>query len=186
MWAIIRVIVAKISGEALPQQQPPGPTSTSSTPTFSTTNTSSSNSLFEQKVLSSFERLEKGARTNGHFLGLCGEERCYLEEVFVKEGMADAKPAEVEPSTTNPAAEEKQTKSFDEDAEMTKSFYIEIDDKGTKEATSTPAPPKDSTATVPPTSTEAMTKQDRKIDRIIDEITKSDNEEEDMPLQSLK
>ncbi|KAK5825867.1 hypothetical protein PVK06_020742 [Gossypium arboreum] len=99
-------------------------------------------------------------------------------QASVEEGMVEA-----EPRTTNSVAEEKETKSLDEDVIKTKSFHIETDDEGIEEATPTLAPPMDSTAVVPPTSTVAMTKQDREINCIIDEITKSENKEEDVTLQ---
>ncbi|KAH1046755.1 hypothetical protein J1N35_037539 [Gossypium stocksii] len=48
--AITRLIVAKLSGEDLPRQQPSRSDSATSTTTFSTATTSISNSLFEQQV----------------------------------------------------------------------------------------------------------------------------------------
>ncbi|KAK5812845.1 hypothetical protein PVK06_028289 [Gossypium arboreum] len=105
---------------------------------------------------------------------------------YVEEGMVEVEPIEAEPGTTNPDVEEKETKSPDEDAKKTESVHIETDDEGTEEVTPTLAPLDDSITVAPPTSTEAMTEQDCKINSIIDEITKSDNEEEDVPLQSLK
>ncbi|KAH1106681.1 hypothetical protein J1N35_010449 [Gossypium stocksii] len=98
--------------------------------------------------------------------------------------MAKVEPVEAELGTTNPNAKEKETKSPDENVKNTEPVYIETDGKGTEEATPTSTPVNDSTIAVLPTSTEVMTKQDRKINCIIDEITKSDNEEEDVPLQS--
>ncbi|PPD69405.1 hypothetical protein GOBAR_DD33714 [Gossypium barbadense] len=93
--------------------------------------------------------------------------------------------AEVEPGTTNLLVEEKETKSPDKDIEKTESVYIETNDEGIEEATSAPTPLEDSTTTISPTSSNKMTEQDYKINRIIDEITKSNNEK-DVPLQSLK
>ncbi|KAH1038818.1 hypothetical protein J1N35_040561 [Gossypium stocksii] len=55
-----------------------------------------------------------------------------------------------------------------------------------EEANPLVAPPMDSTATIPPHSTKPMTEQDHEIDCIIDELTRSDNEEEDVPLNLLK
>ncbi|PPD76175.1 hypothetical protein GOBAR_DD26895 [Gossypium barbadense] len=93
--------------------------------------------------------------------------------------MTAVEPAKVEPRTTNPATEEKETKSPDEDKQKTESVHIEADNEGTERVTPTLAPPKDSTVAIPSTSTEAMVEQDLKINPIIDEITKSDKEKED-------
>jgi len=63
---------------------------------------------------------------------------------------------------------------------------IATDRENEEEANPLIAPPVDNTTTVPPLSTELMTEQDHEIDRIIYELTRFDDEEEDVPLNLLK
>ncbi|KAK5812024.1 hypothetical protein PVK06_027418 [Gossypium arboreum] len=91
-----------------------------------------------------------------------------------------------QPIETDPATTKKETKKPEEEIKKTKSVNFATDSEDEEEANPTHAPPVDSIVVVPPPFTEPMTEQDREIKWIIDEITKSNDEQEDMPLQSLK
>ncbi|KAK5785004.1 hypothetical protein PVK06_039545 [Gossypium arboreum] len=99
----------------------------------------------------------------------------------VWEGVGDAKPVK-----TNPANEENAPKALEEEPEKTKFVSIKTNHGDKEEANPSVAPLVDSTAAIPPLSTELMTEHDRKINQIINELTKFDNENEDVPLNLLK
>ncbi|KAK8332098.1 hypothetical protein V6Z12_A10G118000 [Gossypium hirsutum] len=73
-------------------------------------------------------------------------------------------------------------KTIKEESEKTKFVNIEGEEEEQNETTPIPAPQKDSTEAVLPPPTEAMSKQDREIHWIIDEITESDKEGEEPPI----
>ncbi|KAK5825287.1 hypothetical protein PVK06_020101 [Gossypium arboreum] len=108
-----------------------------------------------------------------------------LQEI-VEQGMPNANSAVAEPGTNNSIAKEKETTSPDKDIEKAELVHIETDDERTEEANLTPIPLEDSTAGIPPTFTKPMTERDLNFNRLIDEITKSENEDVDVPLELLK
>ncbi|KAH1032008.1 hypothetical protein J1N35_044182 [Gossypium stocksii] len=87
---------------------------------------------------------------------------------------------------TNSANKENAPKAPKEELEKIESVSIETNLEDEEEENPSVAPPVDSTATIPPPSTKPMTEQDREVDWIIDELTRFDNEEEDVPLNLLK
>ncbi|KAK5840252.1 hypothetical protein PVK06_009141 [Gossypium arboreum] len=101
-------------------------------------------------------------------------------------GVGKAQPTKTNPVLIDPATIEKETKEVEEETEKTKSISIAIDCEEEDEANPTHAPLVDNTAAIPPPFTESMTEQDHEINQIIEEITKSDDEQEDVLLQSLK
>ncbi|KAH1047469.1 hypothetical protein J1N35_038253 [Gossypium stocksii] len=93
---------------------------------------------------------------------------------------------DVEPVEVNPANKENAPKASEEEQEKTESVSIETDCEDEEEANPSVVPLVDSTATIPPPSTELMTELDHEVDQIINELTRFDNEEEDVPLNLLK
>ncbi|PPS12396.1 hypothetical protein GOBAR_AA08247 [Gossypium barbadense] len=83
---------------------------------------------------------------------------------------------DTEPVETNLANEENAPKAPEEEPEKTKSVNIETDREDEEEANPSIAPPVDNTVAIPPPSTRPMTEQNREINRVIDELTKFDNE----------
>lgn len=63
---------------------------------------------------------------------------------------------------------------------------IATDHEEEEEANPNHVPLVDSLAAIPSPSTKPMTEQDREINWIIDDLTRFDNEEEKVPLNSLK
>lgn len=102
-----------------------------------------------------------------------------------EEGEDEAEADELNPAPTNPANEEKEPKEPEKDEDKTESVSIATD-HGEEEANPTSAPLVDSTVAIPPPSTEQMTEQDHEINRTINDLTKSDDEEDDVPINSLK
>ncbi|KAH1039896.1 hypothetical protein J1N35_041639 [Gossypium stocksii] len=62
---------------------------------------------------------------------------------------------------------------------------IETDHDG-EEANPTFIPPMDATTPIQPQSTTPMTQQDHEIDKLIDDLTKLDDEEDKVPINMLK
>ncbi|KAK5842444.1 hypothetical protein PVK06_004800 [Gossypium arboreum] len=67
-----------------------------------------------------------------------------------------------------------------------KEVGIVSDNEREEAAKPTLAPPADDIAAVPPPSTKQMIEKDREINRIIDDLTKFDDAEDDVPIHSLK
>ncbi|KAK5825410.1 hypothetical protein PVK06_020242 [Gossypium arboreum] len=101
--------------------------------------------------------------------------------VAIVEKVGKAQPAEIDLATI-----EKEAKQQEKEIEKKESISIATDCEEGEEVNPTPTPPMDSTAVVPPAFTQLMTEQDCEINQIINEITKFDDEQEDMPLQLLK
>ncbi|KAH1039175.1 hypothetical protein J1N35_040918 [Gossypium stocksii] len=80
---------------------------------------------------------------------------------------------------TDPATTEKEAKEPEEEIEKMESNSTTIDCE--EEANLTLTLPVDNNVAVSPPFTKPMTKHDGEINQIIDEITKSDDEQEDVP-----
>ncbi|KAH1056426.1 hypothetical protein J1N35_034491 [Gossypium stocksii] len=102
-------------------------------------------------------------------------------QVAVVEEVGKAQPTETDPATI-----EKETKEPKEETKKKESVSITTDCEEGEEANPTPTPLMDNTVVVPPSFTQPMTEQDHEINQIINEIIKCDYEQEDVPLQLLK
>ncbi|KAH1129735.1 hypothetical protein J1N35_001113 [Gossypium stocksii] len=107
-------------------------------------------------------------------------------QASIEEKTGEAELAEAKPTSTKLPAAKKKTQALKEEANQIESVNIAANHEGTKEATPTTTPPEDSTEAVPPTPIEAIFEEDHETYRVIVEITKSDKEEEDVLIQSLK
>ncbi|KAK5845847.1 hypothetical protein PVK06_002081 [Gossypium arboreum] len=77
-------------------------------------------------------------------------------------------------------------KATEEELEKTKSLNIKSDEDEQNGPIIAAKATKKGKETIPPTSPQAMTAQDCEINRVINEITKTDKEGEDVPLYSMK
>ncbi|KAH1091490.1 hypothetical protein J1N35_018747 [Gossypium stocksii] len=98
-----------------------------------------------------------------------------------RDGVGDTKPVE-----TNPINEENMPKASEEKPEKIESVSIETNCEDEEEANLSISPLMDSTVAIPPPSIEPMIEHDYEINRIINEHTRFDNEEGDVPLNLLK
>ncbi|KAK5845421.1 hypothetical protein PVK06_001605 [Gossypium arboreum] len=108
---------------------------------------------------------------------------------FLEARSVEEEPIEVSSNRAKPATMRENLekgKTAKKEPEKTKFVNTEGEKEEQNETTLTPTPQKDSTEAVPHPPTKSMFEQDREIHRIIEEITKSDKEEEEPPIQSLK
>ncbi|KAK5819676.1 hypothetical protein PVK06_024695 [Gossypium arboreum] len=107
--------------------------------------------------------------------------------IFVKgrERVDKAEVDETRPTLIHPVIEKKSTKGLERYEKKTKLVSIETDHDG-EEAKSTSPPPVDATAPVPPQSTVPMIQQDREINKLIDDLTKLNDEQDKVPMNVLK
>lgn len=79
-----------------------------------------------------------------------------------------------------------RNQSPEEEADKTEPVTIATNHEDIEEANPTSTPPKDSTEVVPPMLIKIMTTIDRKLNCVINEITKSNDEDEVTPTNPLK
>ncbi|KAK5825213.1 hypothetical protein PVK06_020021 [Gossypium arboreum] len=156
-WAVTKQIVAKFSGEDLPQHPPPGSISTSSTPTCAMTIPSTSNSVFEERDAAIKRSMHK------NFIRPMLSFPRFPKELHsdVEEEEEEAEIGETNPAPTHLAIEGQEAK------------------KPMKDEKTEPVD-------VPPPSTKQMKEQYHEINELIDDLTKYDDIEDDVPIHSLK